>query len=725
MSVGQSDQLVVKLPYTQESNHRPILGHTAFAAMLEFEYRTGLNPKLLAQSTIQVRRRTKAERQCKWVENQRKPNPVKYQRKQNERRRKLRAESSRRPNTEMDPDATSNAKSKSISITPGPLFETRPLPEDQRKSLCKTPSEVMVAVTALDVSVNHITTSYIYLSYNPRGCGAGRILVNGNHFQVPRSLLSLLQVTLLRCVRSRNIYAAALCQISELESGVHVSNLDRSRATVSYVENASGTVCWLGHYDIQPLQEALALLRQASPQLAQVQIIDLLSGQIRVGLECWDPPRVPGKRNIIEKMCETIVAIFNSLYWTSNKCIIDIVPSKKTLLCCGVHIIDLADCIRGAQALLIMPKMRQRLRESKGFFVATDVYNLGRDFQKKRTIRLDGLLRTARMCSFTDPRQLVWDMVPLCRPRESFPAPSPSIDVTASVHQVFLEAATFIVLDSQSLKMWHLEAPPFGQLDQQDLEDSAVKFWSDAHKAQIQLNTRIISVCKSTLMVPGLLLEDIADISPILRAENAGYVCSYLFEEIRHNFDEAFRTREWKRLATTLVLGRWTNAAGEIVSTGATDEIYKSFLDFLWEWRKNQPAEKWPHKLPLLSETSILDASASLFRANLEKNAFRRSYFYTFNGLSGMSAVEDRSAYTFYHSTEELADDHEESFLPFPIGAIVGDWVAVIVGGYTPYILRQREDKTFEFIGECYLHHVKERLQNLLYNEVLELVQIR
>ncbi|KAI1353942.1 hypothetical protein F5Y01DRAFT_33707 [Xylaria sp. FL0043] len=388
-------------------------------------------------------RRRKRESDRKYREKQLELNAVEWRRKENMRSKK----------------SYWKRKNKLAAVLyHGHLCEMGPLSEHERNSLCNTPRKVEITLTPLRSTSNLLKAKYMCFSYDPQGTQAADIFSDGRRSEIPPALLYLLQATRLYFQRSYNIYAAALSQMSESLSEARVSSLDRRRIRVSYVKNASATVCWLGDYNGRPLGKAVELLKRASQGTAGAQTVEHLSSQSRVGSEHWSALDAQLKdTNLCDgRVWETIKLLFESSYWNSNSCIIDIVPSKKTLLFFGICPIELHEYIQGTQALLMMPEARRQFGGMKGFAVAQDIFSLREKFRKKRTIGLDELLRIARRCTFTDPREMVWDMIPLCMP----PLPSFSIDVPANIPQVFIEAATCIIMKSQCLKIWHLEAPP-------------------------------------------------------------------------------------------------------------------------------------------------------------------------------------------------------------------------------------------------------------------------
>ncbi|KAI0977253.1 hypothetical protein F4678DRAFT_455397 [Xylaria arbuscula] len=522
---------------------------------------------------------------------------------------------------------------------------------------------------------------YSFLSYGLPTPESIEIDFDGDLKPIPANLERLLRV-LAPTQGARAIYADAVAWLRpdapDLVSRYHV--------TRAYAMRANYTRCWPGFW----LSPETSLTAQAIDLLGKAaQEWDPL-GTIEDNMNRLKHHRIDGIELYHKDVYYEIYNLLRSSYWSHIICVLDNVKSETTTLYFGSLHLGLGQYIQGYQALQYLRDVENRPPRTDRFFLIEAIYRANLTYKRRGQPILDELLRMAMRFPRANPREVVFDMIPLVPHMEH------QLHVGHNIIHLFTEAARAIVDESGICELW----------------EHAIDRWNNAVTAQN--NDWAVRAMGVTLMARYQFLDTIEFVTPIITASNVGRICDEEWQRI-HNADlcGAYdRSRKSLIFAKTLALGcTHNNEFAELEGPSRDATLLESLHSFTEDHRR-----KWPQ---LVTPPRQQVVSGEIFKHVLHQNSLGRRLFRTKSGTIGMTAVEDVSTHTVssvggtelpvinkrYTHNENLFEEIVEGVRP-------GDHIAAIVSGYTSYVLRARgELNHYTFVGECSLYDTGKRIQ--------------
>ncbi|KAI1746133.1 hypothetical protein F4680DRAFT_463436 [Xylaria scruposa] len=192
------------------------------------------------------------------------------------------------------------------------------------------------------------------------------------------------------------------------------------------------------------------------------QPLHTLTTQQKMSIAEWLRKSLPEDlAKIDEYMWWEIENIFHSSYWSSVKCIADIVVGQKVWMLYGGRRMSLTLYMGAFRAFTYLRhEATTRLKPSttKGWEMAVALYTM-RCFNKKwQKVDLRHLLQITRLCvdARGDPRDVINAMAALCMPRERRIElfHNKYLRTQGTIQDVFIEVARYIIGDRQDLSIW-------------------------------------------------------------------------------------------------------------------------------------------------------------------------------------------------------------------------------------------------------------------------------
>ena len=375
---------------------------------------------------------------------------------------------------------------------------------------------------------------------------------------------------------------------------------------------------------------------------------------------------------------DAIRAIYSSSYFSSIQSIPEIVLAKKTLVTVGSASISWQDFVSAQRGLVIlMPNKLDMQIDQAMMETFQQVGSIDIACRRRRegeSIELLPMIQSSRDCSFSDPREAVFSMIPISTPSKRIECtggkkqPLPSIDYSKSAQEVFQEAATYIINERQDLMLWWAERPPCARgmanmpswvpdwstpLGKDVIKpipnNSGLRAWSDTVQPQ-----KRITITGDTLHVQAHALDKVVSVSPMFDENNYRRLCLREWQALPQIPDESLEDKIAK-IWRALVLD--TDAGfGETMRSNAKPpkEMWISFQSVLAEERILEllkcSVEDFATK-PELQARARSDPQMSIlgpqtgksqqFEALLRRNAMGRKFFQTESGRCGMTAVEE------------------------------------------------------------------------------------
>ena len=283
------------------------------------------------------------------------------------------------------------------------------------------------------------------------------------------------------------------------------------------------------------------------------------------------------------------------------------------------------------------------------------------------------MIQTSRDCSFNDPREIVFSMLPITRPSKrtktnNAPKPEkPRSDYAKSVQEVCTEAARYVILERQDLLLWWSEQPPCKRIINglpswvPDWSvpnpktgyfvspNSGLRRWSDSVPSPKSLRVDDIGLC-----VQAHALDRIESVSAIFTAANCRRLALTVWQSLPSAPGESNQTKA-DRFWRTLVMDHaglesrdkpakppaqlfqsWQSMIAEerILSllNCSMEDLVAPDLDLQARARSN----------PDIAVLGPLTGQSQPFEELLRKNALGRRFFTTVSGRTGMTAIEQR-----------------------------------------------------------------------------------
>ncbi|PGH04264.1 hypothetical protein GX51_03609 [Blastomyces parvus] len=429
-----------------------------------------------------------------------------------------------------------------------------------------------------------------------------------------------------------------------------------------------------------------------------------------------------------EALWDSIIDVFTRPYFKRTWIIQEIIVSKAATVICGGWAVDWTSFHRAANHIVQDEFRASRKPQPSTLFLIALIRRIERRFEK-RNLRLRTLLRHFRASKALDPRDKVFALLGLMRGiHASSTDRQPQrikADYTKPVEHVYRETAAYIFMEEQNLKLLTNEYPPNARVRQG--MPSWVPDWSANTKPLhplIRQSDRLSTLIKgdihctdTSLFVNGNIFDTISYASEVVTAANERFILrnlinimkartattSYTTTNQSHN-EALYRTLiannanvrpaldETESYFFYLLRDRMTTVDIPIVQEGLFNDLEHLL--------KPDIAEKWE---PYLLE--------------LRRTLYDRAFFKTQKGYMGIG----------------------------PKGKTrvkVGDKVAVLGGGFTPFILREVDVSAgvasdgggegghgggkgccYTLVGESYIHGMMEgefleKGQNLGYERI-------
>ncbi|KAI1421360.1 hypothetical protein F5Y12DRAFT_790064 [Xylaria sp. FL1777] len=579
------------------------------------------------------------------------------------------------------------------------------------------PESTILDVAPSDEAYNPARPEFSYISYDDSDPNLADIRLDGYLVKIPAAL-----ETSLRENRKFNTNNSPVLCYADILSQPSINRDQYDHIMQTCVTGAQGVLGYLGPVTASTDKVFDILAHTSSLWYLAVEeqaAMGKSSGELRRGVVAMlnETKMSSLQTGDDDTLCCAIEAHYDLPYWDSFLRVREMVRAQQVV-----------------KALRHLPGMPRKPRLVKGFQMARAINTLRQKYNQECTTELGDLLRISRDCHYEDPRQLVYEMIPLCIFRGKPPlTPLPVIDSSKPIDQVFVEAASFILNDSQKLDIWRNEVPPclktlrglpswvpdftIGLRTLPVLQESALVQWNLDFRARA--TAPIVNIVDNILTVPARFLDEITYVSPIIDNENVGRICSEQYEDIDDLYTEPTRSARWMDLVKTLGRNHLVDKHYEHVVQPFPDYIFQSFLTFVSDWRKAHGFGYWKRGLALnhtLLNRMQLEVPSDAFIAILQRNAFGRRLFKTTSGSFGMTAVENLDSYSVHNevSGNEYRTNHpswRQNVLP-PVGVTTNDQIVAIPGGYSSYVVRFLYEDTYEFVGDCYLHEIEQRMQD-------------
>jgi len=347
--------------------------------------------------------------------------------------------------------------------------------------------------------------------------------------------------------------------------------------------------------------------------------------------------------------------------------------------------------------------------------------------ENNQHLELLPMLQQTRQSECTDPRDRIFSMLPITSPSKrielgaSAPQPPLKVDYTKSQQQVFVEAAKYIIHERQDLLLWNaIPAPskpsrlsglPSWCPDWSDTADvSALKI-----RPSMALRTWEGASCVQQIQKP-LFITD----AGVLKAQ------AHIFSSVKTVAEERFTDQNFQTLflellhllppseamhgkddlPRTLMLDLWQ------LNDKAPQSVIRTFISFTAKIQALKMLGITPEQFiadpnivtrlapatPNLAQQHVFRLAGKYDTTEISKaltQALERRFFVLESGHLGLSHVE-----------QDVENDEECRVRP-------GDVVAVLVGGYLPYLLREcgRSDEgvtRYKILGEAHVQGLME-----------------
>lgn len=347
--------------------------------------------------------------------------------------------------------------------------------------------------------------------------------------------------------------------------------------------------------------------------------------------------------------------------------------------------------------------------------------------ENNQHLELLPMLQQTRQSECADPRDRIFSMLPITSPSKrielgaSAPQTPLQVDYTKSQQQVFIDAAKYIVSERQDLLLWNAIPAPSKPSRLSDLP-SWVPDWSDATdvaalkiRPSMALRTWEGAACVQQVQKPlsvtdeGILRAQAHIFSPVRSVAEERFTdenFQTLFLKLLHLLPPSETMHGKDDLPRTLMLDLWK------LSDKVPRSVIRTFISFTAKIQALKMLGITPEQF--IADPSIVTRLAPAVPDLAQQHVFRlagkydtteiskaltqslgRRFFVLENGHLGLSYVE-----------QDGENDEECKVRP-------GDVVAVFVGGYLPYLLREcgRSEegvKRYEILGEAHVQGLME-----------------
>ncbi|KLJ12168.1 hypothetical protein EMPG_09596 [Blastomyces silverae] len=372
----------------------------------------------------------------------------------------------------------------------------------------------------------------------------------------------------------------------------------------------------------------------------------------------------------------SIIDVFTRPYFKRTWIIQEIIVSKAASVICGGWMVDWTSFHRAANHIVQDEFRASREPQPSTLFLIALIRRIERRFEK-RDLRLRTLLRHFRASKALDPRDKVFALLGLMCGNNASPTDRQlkgiKADYTKPVEHVYRETAACIFMEEQNLKLLTNEYPPNAR-ERQDMP-SWVPDWSANTKPLhplIRQSDRLSTLIKgdihctdTSLFVNGNIFDTISYVSEVVTAANERFILRHLINIMKARTATTSYTTTNQSHNEALYRTLIANNANV---RPALDETERYFFYLLRDRMTTVD-------IPIVQEQGLFNDLEHLLKPNptekwgrylleLRRTLYDRAFFTTRKGYMGIG----------------------------PKGKTrvkVGDKVAVLGGGFTPFILRE------------------------------------
>jgi len=521
-------------------------------------------------------------------------------------------------------------------------------------------------------------TAYQCISYDRSRDGPTvDVSVDGQPLSVPQPLAEALRALRMQ-ERPRTVWA-------DLLVGDSAEQRSRQASTMkSVVENSDSVIVWLGPGDahtpgaFEVLQELGNRYQQAclhsgfptSSRATQQQTTDLYRHLASKPLDALQPSN--------KALWNAVTAYLSSSYFSSAHSIPEIVLAKNVIVTSGDSSLPWlafmsaswsAPFYMAQQLDMAVPQAQQTV------FVQIQALNIAdRRRRNGESLELLPMIGQARDCSTTDLREIVFSVLPIISPSQrALPGkkePPPVADYSKNVHEVFTDAARYIVHERQDLMLWWAEVSPRRRrvlglpswvpdwstglsktiAKVMPTEKNGMRAWWD----HIRPTAERITVDKdNTLHVQAHALDKVVSVSPILTPSNCRRLCLTEWQALPDRPGETPKAK-LEKFWRSLIYNQ--AGMGETLRDSAIppEEMWQSFYSIIAEERILEWLGCTPEQLmtqpeliarakadPEMSQLGPYTGRSPPFEELLHANGLGRRIFQTESGRVGVTAVEE------------------------------------------------------------------------------------
>ena len=522
-------------------------------------------------------------------------------------------------------------------------------------------------------------TSYECIAYD-RASNAEHtsIDVDGEPYSIPRALEGAL-LALRLPDKERYLWADVLVGSSSEERSLQASGMKTT------LENSSKTIVWLG-----PTNASLTMAFDILQTLANRWNQSALHADLPSNWTQSRPEQLLTARDKLLSFPPEPLQAANTAVWKAiqdilcSPCLksINIIPelvlSVESVVILGHNSMVWNDFVAASRAYPVILAGTKAEAPSEEFMQAFQVTN-SHEIAIWRHRNDDGLellpmIQSSRDCSSSDPREIVFSMLPITRPskraKTETALPENLIpDYSKSVQDVFKEAAVYIIMERQDLLLWWSEQPPCKRTINE--LPSWVPDWSSAKPktgyflspnngfrrwTDFVPSPKTIRVDDLGLRVQAHALDRIESVSAIFTAANCRRLVLTEWQRLHSAPGETPQTksdRYWRTLVMNYAgLGESRDNPAQPPaqlfqswrSMIAEEQILSLLNCSIEEFASNSDLQARARSDPSISQFGQLAGQSRPFEELLQKNALGRRFFTTVSGRTCMTATERRES---------------------------------------------------------------------------------
>ncbi|OJD17352.1 hypothetical protein AJ78_02537 [Emergomyces pasteurianus Ep9510] len=417
----------------------------------------------------------------------------------------------------------------------------------------------------------------------------------------------------------------------------------------------------------------------------------------------------------------SIIDVFTRPYFKRTWIIQEIIVSRTASVICGGWEVDWTSFHRAANHIVQDEFRASREPQPSTLFLIALIRRIERRFEK-RDLCLRTLLRHFRASKALDPRDKVYALLGLVCGKSSstgitglHPNPQPKriiADYTKPIEHVYRETAAYIIMEEQNLKLLTNEYPPNSR-ERQDMP-SWVPDWSANTKPLhplIRQSDRLSTLIKgdiqctdTSLFVNGNIFDTVSYASEVVTAANEQFILRNLINMMTARAATASYATTNQSLNEALCRTLIANNANLRPALGETESYFFYLLRDRMTTVHVPIVQDGVFNDPAYLLRSDITSKREPYLLELRRTLYDRAFFTTRKGHMGIGPKG---------KTRVKA----------------GDRVAILGGGFTPFILREvdaiadvvgsgagggeevgiSDRKTFyTLVGESYIHGMME-----------------